>query len=250
MIWKDGQFLDGISPTIMHNDTGLTNGLGVFDTMLAENGILIHARDHFDRLLHDADIVLGLGASWLPGFEKMTEAWIPLLSKNNLVKGHARVKTIITGGSSDAVLRISEIPSVIVIVSKSPAPDSFNPISCRIVPEFRRIARDPLENCKRLDYSRSFAARVKAQQLGAEDAILLNTDGNVACGTTSNLFIREAGQLITPPLSDGVLEGITRKAILRNKPALEQSISIERLRAADEIFLTNSFTGMRPVILL
>lgn len=250
VIWKDGQFLDGLNAQLFHNDTGFTNGLGVFDTMLAENGVLVEARAHFERLIHDAQTVLGIGAAWIPAFANLTEAWLPLLAENNLTKGHARVKTIVTGGISDSVLRISEVPTVVITVSKSPAPDAFEPIPCRIVPEFRRIAGDALENCKRLDYSRSFAARRKAQELGAEDAILLNTEGNVACGATSNLFIREGKDLITPPLRDGVLDGITRKIILRDQHAFEESIPVERLRAAEEIFLCNSFTGLRKVLLV
>jgi branched-chain amino acid aminotransferase len=250
VIWKDGQFIDAFSPQVFHNDTGFSNALGVFDSMLADNGVLIDAKAHFERLTHDAETVLGIGASWLPGFTHMTEAWQPLLEKNNLSKGHARIKTIITGGISDSVLRISDVPTVMVIVSKSPAPDSFGPIACKIIPDHRRIAGDALENCKRLDYSRSFAARRKAQEHGAEDAILLNTDGNVACGATSNLFIREGGKLITPPLIDGILDGIMRKNILRDADTFEESISAERLRKAEEIYLCNSFTGLRKALLV
>ncbi len=250
VIWKDGQFLDGMIPQVAHNDTGFSGGLGVFDTMLAVDGVLIDAKAHFERLQHDAEAVLGIGGPWLPTFSSLSEAWLPLLGENRLTHGHARVKTIVTGGVSDAVLRIAQTPSVVISVSSSPAPDSFGPIPCRIIPDYRRIAGDVLENCKRLDYSRSFAARRKAQEQGAEDAIFLNTDGNVACGATSNLFIVEGGHYITPPLADGVLDGITRRGILRDKRGFEQSISPERLRGAEEIYLCNSFTGLRQVILL
>lgn len=250
VIWKDGQFLDGLIPNIAHNDTGFSNGLGVFDTMLATDGVLIEAKAHFERLQHDADVVLGIGAPWLPTFSSLSEAWLPLLAENGLTKGHARVKTIVTGGVSDSVLRISNVPSVTVVVSPSPAPENFDPIPCRIVPDYPRVAGDLLENCKRLDYSRSFAARRKAQAEGADDAILLNTEGNVACGATSNLFIVEGGQYITPPLSDGVLNGITRRGVLQSKGGFEQNISPARLRGAEEIYLCNSFTRLRRVILI
>lgn len=250
VIWKDGQFFDGTIPQVAHNDTGFSNGLGVFDTMRAEDGVLIDAKAHFERLIHDAEIVLGIGGPWMPTFSSLSEAWLPLLAENRLTKGYARVKTIVTGGVSDAVLRIAQTPSVVISVSSSPAPGSFGPIPCKIIPDHRRIAGDALENCKRLDYSRSFAARRKAQEQGVEDAILLNTDGNIACAATSNLFIVEGGQYITPPLTDGVLDGIMRRNVLSQKSGFEQSISPARLREAEGIYLCNSFTGLRRVILV
>jgi branched-subunit amino acid aminotransferase/4-amino-4-deoxychorismate lyase len=85
----------------------------------------------------------------------------------------------------------------------------------------------------------------------ADEAILTNTNGDIACAATSNVFIVEKGRWITPPLSDGVLAGITRANILAEKlAALEESISPERLRAADEVYLCNSFTGLRKVLLV
>jgi len=247
VIWKDGNLLDGTRPQVGHDDSGFINGLGVFDSMLAKDGVLLDAGAHFDRLLHDIDVVLGFGASWLPGFVEMTNIWIPLLSENRLTKGYARIKTIVTGGMSAGPLTVSNIPSVVVSVAPSGAPESVKPAVCAIIPDFPRVAGDVLENCKRLDYSRSFAARREARAAGADDAIITNTHGNIACGSTSNVFIREGARLVTPPLSEGVLAGVTRKMILQGQNASEDVITPDRLRAADEVFLTNSFTGMRKV---
>ena len=126
-------------------------------------------------------------------------------------------------------------------------PPAKTPVTCAVVTDYPRIAGCVLENCKRLDYSRSYAARRAAEKMGAQDAILTNTNDNIACGTTSNLFIEENGMLITPPLSDGVLAGTIRRKILEEKNAKEESISIERLKNTNKVFLTNSFTGLRKV---
>jgi branched-chain amino acid aminotransferase len=250
VIWKDGQFFDGLQTHISHDDAGLVNGLGIFDSMLAKDGILIDAREHFERIVHDAHIVLGYDSSWMPTLAGMSEVWQPLLAQNNLNRGYARVKTIVTGGISMGPLTVSSIPSVIVSVGKSGAPEDTPPALCAIIRDFPRVAGDRLENCKRLDYSRSFAARNAAKALGANEAIMVSTNGNIACGATSNIFIREAGKLITPPLSDGVLAGVRRRKILERGEAVEEVISEERLKRADEIFLTNSFVGMRKATLL
>lgn len=250
VIWKDGRFLDGTLPHVFHNDGGLSNGLAVFDSMLAKDGVLIDALPHYNRLIHDANVVLGISESWIPVFAQMTEAWLPLLAQNQLGKGYARVKTIVTGGISDKPLGVSDIPSVIVSVSKSGAPEGLQPLKCAVVKDFPRIARSVLENCKRTDYTRSLAARRAAAERSADDAIITNTDGLIACGSTSNIFIEEHGVLITPPLIDGVLAGITRAKIIAERGAREDHITEERLRAADKIYLTNSFWELRPVILV
>ena len=248
VIWKDGRFEDGLVPQVSYEDAGFTNALGVFDSMLAENGVLIDARAHFDRLVHDVETVLGIGASWLPGFAQMSEAWLPLLEKNRLTKGRARLRTVVTGGVVDRPLAVSDVPTILITATAASAVPT-EMLNCAVIHDFPRVAGDTLENCKRLDYTRSFAARRKARSLGADEAIIVNTDGHIACGATSNLFIEERGALITPPLSDGVLAG-TMRARLVLEGAHEESISEQRLRAADKIFLTNSFFGMRPALLV
>jgi branched-subunit amino acid aminotransferase/4-amino-4-deoxychorismate lyase len=247
VIWKDGQFLDGLKTHISHEDSGLANGLGVFDTMLAENSVLINAYEHFERLVHDAQYVLGFDRSWLPLFSAFSEAWIPLLAENKLSKGYARIKTIVTGGTSSAPLNVSAIPCVIITATKTPDPSTLPAMSCAVITDFPRIARAKIENCKRLDYTRSFAARRAAKARGADEAILTNTDGNIACAATSNIFIVKNGIWVTPPLTDGVLSGITRANIIEQKQAKVESISLSNLEEADEVYLTNSLSGLRKV---
>lgn len=261
VIWKDGQFLDGNLPSVFHDDCGLSGGLGVFDSMLAMDGVLMDPAEHFERLLHDADTVLGMGTSWMPGFIEMTNIWQPVLSENRLTKGPARIRTVITGGISSGPLSVSKIPTLIITAAVSGGPSDIRPAKCAIIRDFPRVAGCVLENCKRIDYTRSYAARRMAVAAGAEEAIVTNTDRNIACGATSNLFIREGAHLITPPLRDGVLAGVTRRKIVTGntvltKPAaeggkgfvvLEESISEDRLRKADEMFLTNSFVGLRKI---
>lgn len=249
VIWKDGHFLDGNNAQLFHNDAGFSNGLAVFDSMLAENGILQDPREHFDRLIHDAGVVLGLSPSFLPLFEQMTQAWLPLLGENRLTKGAARIKTIVTGGVTDKPMTITDIPSVFITVAASGPAGNLPPVTCMVVDKHPRIAGSVLENCKRTDYTRAYASRQIAIAHGAEDAIITNTKGDVACGSTSNLFIQEQGVLVTPPLSEGVLAGITRAKILKERGGREEPISERRMRAADAVYLTNSFFGMRKAIL-
>jgi branched-subunit amino acid aminotransferase/4-amino-4-deoxychorismate lyase len=247
VIYLNGKFVEDKSPLISHRDCGFTTGIGIFDSMLAKDGALLHDKEHYERIIHDTKIVTGLALSI--GFKDFEKNCLTLLEKNNLTHDYARVRTTITGGIVEAPLAPTHTPTILIDVAQCNAPPT-TPITCAIISDFPRIAGCILENCKRLDYSRSYAARREAEALSTDEAIITNTDGNITCGTTSNIFIEENGVLITPPLSDGVLAGVTRRKLMEERNVREESISIERLNNADKIYLTNSFIGLREVILL
>lgn len=247
-IYLNGEFVQDNTTLISHKDCGFTTGIGIFDSMLARDGMLIHGKEHYERIVHDTKTVLGL--NFPLSFEKFEENACLAMGKNNLSAGYARIRTTVTGGVVKAPLAPVHSLTVLIDVGQASNPEKIEPALCAIITDYPRIAGCVLENCKRLDYSRNYAARRKAETLGAVEAILTNTDGNIACGATSNIFIEENGKLITPPLSDGVLAGVTRRQLISERDVIEESISPQRLKSADKIYLTNSFIGLRDVKLL
>jgi len=111
----------------------------------------------------------------------------------------------------------------------------------------RRNSFSPLSRIKSLNYGDNLIALMEAKDKGADDAILLNAEGHVCCASTSNIFIVEGHDFITPPLYDGVLNGITRQFILQKYRVREESIHAERLLKSDAAFLTNSLSGIRAI---
>jgi branched-subunit amino acid aminotransferase/4-amino-4-deoxychorismate lyase len=248
IIYFNGDFIEDKNPLIFHKDCGFTTGIGIFDSMLAKDGMLLHGKEHLERIIHDAKTIIGL--NFPLSFEKFEENCCLAMGKNNLSSGYTRIRTTVTGGVVKSPLAPATMPTVLIDVAQASNPEKIKPVTCAIITDFPRIARCVLENCKRLDYSRSYTARRNAEILGAEEAILTNTDGNIACGATSNIFIEENGKLITPPLSDGVLAGITRRKLIEERNVKEETISPQRLKSADKIYLTNSFIGLRPIKLI
>ena len=247
IIYLNGHFVEDTAPLISHKDCGFTTGIGIFDSMLAQDGKPLHIIEHFERIMHDSETVIGLKPDL--SFKNFCSIVARLLSHNINGNPYARIRTTVTGGNVDTPLAKAQTPTVLIDVAGCTAPPE-TPITCAIITDYPRVTGCILENCKRLDYSRSYAARRKAEALGAEEAILTNTEDNITCGATSNIFIEENGALITPPLSDGVLAGITRRKLIEDREVKEESISLQRLKSADKIYLTNSFMGLRPVKLI
>ena len=118
----------------------------------------------------------------------------------------------------------------------------------------RRNPHSPTSRYKTLAYLDNVLALKEALYQGADDALLLATGGQVACTSAGNIFVIQDQSLLTPPLDDGVLPGITRALVLNAvAPELgltpqEGSLSRESLLQADGVFLTNSVALVTHVV--
>jgi branched-chain amino acid aminotransferase len=102
------------------------------------------------------------------------------------------------------------------------------------------------------NYANSALARVEAIRAGYDEAIMLNTDGKVIEASAENIFIVKDGLLVTPPITSGALNGITRDTVLtiakeNNIPHVIRDITRDELYIADEVFLTGTAAGIKPV---
>jgi branched-chain amino acid aminotransferase len=118
---------------------------------------------------------------------------------------------------------------------------------------WRRPPADVLDpRVKSLNYLNNVMATLEAKQRGGDEALLLNAAGTIAETSVTNIFAVRDGDLLTPPATDGALEGITRATVLEiaaslEIPAREQSLGRFDLFAADEVFLTGSGAALVPV---
>jgi branched-chain amino acid aminotransferase len=111
----------------------------------------------------------------------------------------------------------------------------------------RRNEHSPASAIKSLSYLDNVLARLEAEAAGGQDALLLNTKGRLAEATTANVFAVLDGVPVTPPVAEGCLPGVARRALMAAMTVTERPLEPGELFAAEDIFLTAS-TGVRAVL--
>jgi branched-subunit amino acid aminotransferase/4-amino-4-deoxychorismate lyase len=230
---------------IPSDDRGFLLGDGLFETVLAVGGRPLFLGEHLARLARGC-AVLGLPT---PDAGVVRRAVDQALAGAGLIDVRAAVRLTWTAGSGGRGLDRPASVQPRLVATAAPAPASSGPASLAIV-SVRRNQASPGARLKTLAYLDNVLARREARGLGADEAVMLNTAGEVACAAAANLFWIAEGRLCTPALDCGVLDGIARAQVL----ALAARMGMERaeLRAgpetliqAEAIFLTNSLIGVR-----
>ncbi|MEE9261245.1 MAG: aminotransferase class IV [Dehalococcoidia bacterium] len=251
ILYIGGRFVPQGQAHLSPLDRGFSLADGLFETMVAVGDCVFRLDDHLSRLLEGARLL----ELPLPTPEEMAWAVRETLRRNGLPRSVARL-TVTRGVDLGRGLALPAQCTPMVVVRVTPRQPLTSQTTGRslIVASLRRNEFSPLSQAKSLAYTEGIVARLEAQRAGAEDALLLNTRGDMACATSSNLFlVRSDGTVVTPPPSDGALPGIARRTVLEMAPRLgllplEESIAPADLMRAEEIFLTNVVTGPVPVI--
>lgn len=224
----------GVSPL----DRGFTLGDGLFETLRVKGGRVLRLDAHLARLAAGAR-VLGLP---LPAFD-FAGALRATAQANTLAEGVLRL-TLTRGTGPRGVLPPAH-PAPTLVITAAPLAPPTPPARLSVAEGTRRNDRSPLARVKSLNYLDNILARQEAAGRGTDDAVLLNTRDRVAETSIANLFAVLGGELVTPPVSDGVLPGVMRAAVLA-EGARERSITPAELATASEIFLTSAL-GLRSV---
>jgi branched-chain amino acid aminotransferase/4-amino-4-deoxychorismate lyase len=232
------------------DDRGLTLGVGLFETMLAIDGVPQFWAEHLHRLARGC-ARLGLPP---PDANDCITGADDALSRANLMQGRAALRLTWTGGSGDRGLAGPTSPTPRLIIAASPAPTAPASVSLASV-SVRRNPSSPTSRLKTLSYLDNVMARQEAVAAGADEALMLDTDGNLACAAAANLFWFRGDILCTPALDCGVLDGIIRAKILSQAQGL--GMAVEEIHAPQAAlagcagaFLTNSLLGVVPIALL
>lgn len=229
------------------DDRGLTLGDGLFETVLAEEGRLVDLAAHLDRM------IAGCAALGLPTPDPATaEALMQeAVREAGLDAARAAVRLTLTAGSGGRGLDRPATPAPRLFATAAAAPKPEEPVRL-VTSGIRRNAESPSSRWKTLAYLDNVLARREAQAAGGDEALMLNTRGEVACAAVANLFWVLEGRLYTPALECGVLPGVMRQRVLASAKRLSLEVievveGASALAAAEAAFITNSLIGVRSV---
>jgi branched-chain amino acid aminotransferase len=249
MFWLNGVQRSVDEPQLSPLDRGFTLADGLFETMRARGGTIFRLDAHLDRLCVGARL---LGIPIPPGLRDHVAA----ASRTAFTGGyeHASVRLTLSRGPAPPGLAPPPHPAPTVALAIAPltSPGESRAIVATMA-SARRNEHALTSGMKTLAYTESVIALAQARAAGADDAIFLDTAGHVSEATASNFFAVIGGVLVTPPLSCGVLPGITRAAVLELAPTLgivvaEREIAEPELATATELFLTSSIREIAPLV--
>jgi branched-chain amino acid aminotransferase/4-amino-4-deoxychorismate lyase len=229
------------------HDRGLLLGDGLFETVLWTRGRLVLFEAHAERMARGC-AVLGLPA---PDAAELEAAAKSAVEAAGLVEARAAVRLTWTAGPGGRGLDRPEPVSPRLIATAAAAPVRREPARLA-TSTVRRNDGSPASRLKTLAYLDNVLARREARAAGGDEALMLNTRGELACAAVANLFWIEGGALITPALDCGVLDGVMRGQVLRAAVELgletrEARAGREALARAEGLFLTNSLIGVCEV---
>ncbi|MCB8964626.1 MAG: aminotransferase class IV [Bacteroidales bacterium] len=253
-IWLNGNILDGNSPMLFANNRSFLYGDGIFETILAYGTEAKHITLHFARLIKgmkilEIDVPPYLNESFL------SETIARLLNKNRLFR-NARIRITVfrdtdglytpNGNTAGMLIQTQEMGTNFYELNKQ---GYLIDIYTDIKKPINKLSS--VKSCNALLFVKAGLYR-KANEL--DDCIILNEENRVAETVSSNIFIVKGNTIYTPSLAEGCIPGIMREVVCKIAPTLGYEInkqvafSVKALMDSDEIFLTNSITGIRWVL--
>lgn len=244
----NGETKSAAEPVINAFDRGLTLGHGLFETMVSNKGVVDLLAFHWERLSRGC-LLLAIPLPF--NLDELKALIGELLQANQLQKEKAILRLTLTDGSFERGILAngSQKPTYILSVNRF----GILPQTLRTtVVNTRRNENSLTAQIKSISYLDNILAKKEAVNGGFDEAILLNSQSQVAEGAVSNLFVVKNKVVYTPRIEDGALPGVIRQLLLQLLPQAgmvikEQMLSIASLKEADELFMTNVVWQVIPV---
>lgn len=253
-VYLNGTIIPEAEARVSIFDRCFLYGDGLFEVMFIANGNVFRWRQHIQRLERGAEFMkLRLPRS----LESLRNSATELISRNHIRNGLLRL-TISRGvGVRGYSPKGAEKPMVVMSVhpldaspkSKS-KPARATPLRWNLVTASVRLpAAEPLAQYKTCNKLTQIVARMEADEAGADEALLANTDGHLVEGSSSNLFWIERGAVCTPPLTSGILAGVTRSVVMEICQSLglktrEKNVTAAGLDRKEGVFVSLSSRGV------
>jgi branched-chain amino acid aminotransferase len=243
-VWVDGVLVDAGAPAVSAVDHGVTVGDGAFETVKIDGGVPFAVTRHLRRLDRTMS---GLG---LPpaDHDRIREGVDAVLAGDPLDFGRLRVTVTGGRGPLGSDRHDSDLTHIVTAVPHA-RPQPHGPV---ITVPWVRNERAATAGLKTTSYADNVVALAAAKQRGAVEALFANTRGELCEATGSNVFVVVDGVVSTPPLSSGCLSGITRELVMEwcaheGLAVVEETLPLDVLTRADEVFITSSIKDVFPV---
>ena len=247
-VYFNGKIIPRSQAALDISDTGFLHGAGVFTTLRSHNGKAFRLDEHINRLISTADKI---GIRYTVNHQVLTKAVEGVLEANNL--SEARIRITLTPGPVG-----QDNPTALITAAPlEPYPRSWYEKGISVITSaVKQYSGDPTTGLKTSCYLSRILARQAAAAAGADEALWYTEENLLAEACFCNVFLVRDGQLWTPPLETPVLAGITRQVVLELAEKLNIAyhdnipLKADDLMSAEEVFLTSSTAGIRPVVVI
>lgn len=252
-IWLDGQLVDEAEAKVSVFDHGLLYGDGIFEGIRFYHGRVFRLDEHVERLFLSARAIL-LQMPWTE--QEVCDIVRDTIRANGLTDGYVRL--VVTRGSGGLGLNpylCKKASMFCIAASIQLYPEEYYENGLELITcSTRRPSHATLSpQVKSLNYLNNVMAKIECVQAGVMEGLMLNEAGTVAECTGDTVFIVKKGVIITPKISDGALDGITRGVIFDlceklDIELIEDTITRYDVYTADEVFLTGTAAEVIPVV--
>ena len=249
LVFLNGQFLPEAQAVVPVNDRGFLLGDGLFETIRVANWKPFRFAQHLERMASGTEFL----KINLPFTPQELEKFAGQLIRQNKIPD-AILRLTLTRGPGGRGYAPNGEGKPTVVMTLHPVPPLENPAGWSLVTSsFRIPAGDPLAAFKTTSKILHVMARAEAAEHGADEALLLNTNGEVAETAGGNLFWVHDDTICTVPAGRGILPGVTRAVVLEICQALglqtgERTVKPAALNNSGGIFITQSVFGIVPVV--
>lgn len=252
-VYVAGKYVDKADAKISVYDHGFLYGDGVFEGLRSYAGRVFRLGEHLDRLWESAKAI------WLTiptTKEALAAVVVETLRINDIRDGYVRLVVSRGAGSLGLDPTKTSDPQIVVIadhISLYPKEMYEKGLEIVTAATVRNHPNALSPRIKSLNYLNNILAKIEALQSGAVEALMLNTKGEVAECTGDNIFLIRGKTLLTPPIDAGILDGVTRRAVMELAEGMGLTVKeIPLVRhdvyIADEVFLTGTAAEVIPVV--
>jgi len=258
-VYHDGEFGRyhdvrlGLMTHALHYGTGCFEGIRAYWNAKQEQLHLLQAPAHYDRMRRSANVI----RMELPhSTEELVDITIEVLRRNEF-KSDTYIRPLLYASSEEIGVRLHNLKHSFFIyaIPFGKYVEIESGIRC-MVSSWRRLPDEALPPRAKItgSYAQSALAKSEAVESGFDEAIVLTMDGHVSEGSAENLFMYKDGVFVTPPVTDDILEGVTRTLISElikeelGKTVVERSIDRTELYTCDELLLCGTGAQISPVV--